>query len=134
MDLARIGYFFGQTKLYIALLLVSGFTGTLAWISLCTSQISFRKRLYQAGYTVKNLRYITPLSPYTGVLAIILMIIALFFLAFNQDPSYKLAFGFGLVSFIFPMIIYKLFDVSKVRRKMIHVKSRIKFQDLFPPL
>ena len=49
--LLGVGFFFGQTKLYIALLLVSGFTGTLAWISLCLSQISFRSRLYQAGYT-----------------------------------------------------------------------------------
>src|SRR5205823_4395759 len=30
-----IGYFFGQSLIYIALLLVSGFTGATAWISLC---------------------------------------------------------------------------------------------------
>lgn len=132
--LLGVGYFFGQTKLYIALLLVSGFTGTLAWLSLCVSQISFRRRLYQAGYTIKDLRYVTPYSPYTGILAIILMIFALFFLVFNKDPTYKLAFFIGLFSFIIPIIIYKLFDLSKGRRKALHLKSRIKFQDLFPPL
>lgn len=131
--LLGVGYFFGQTKLYVALLLVSGFTGTLAWISLCLSQISFRSRLYKAGYTVKDLRYATPYSPYTGILAIILMVIALFFLVFNKDPTYKLAFSFGLVSFIVPIIIYKLFDLSKLRKKALHVKSRVKFQDVFPP-
>lgn len=131
--LLGVGYFFGQTKLYVALLLVSGFTGTLAWISLCLSQISFRKRLYAAGYSIKDLRYATPGSPYTGIVAIILMLIALFFLVFNKDPIYKFAFGIGMFSFIVPLLIYKLFDLSKIRRKAIHLKSRVKFQDLFPP-
>lgn len=132
--LLGVGYFFGQTQLYIALLLVSGFTGTLAWISLCASQISFRRRLYQAGYSIANLRYITPYSPYTGILAIVLMCIALFFLVLNKDPTYRLAFYIGLASFIIPIIIYKLLNLSKDRYKTLQLKSRVKFQDLFPPL
>jgi AAT family amino acid transporter len=128
------GYFFGQTKLYIALLLVSGFTGTLAWISLCLSQISFRNKLYQAGYTIADLRYVTLYSPYTGILAILLMTVALIFLLLSKDPMYKLAFAIGLVSFIVPIIIYNLFNLSKRRRKALRLKSRVKFQDLFPPL
>lgn len=132
--LLTVGFFFGQTKLYIALLLVSGFTGTLAWISLCLSQINFRKKLYQAGYSIANLRYVTPYSPYTGLLAIFLMLVALFFLVLNKDPVYKLAFGIGVVSFLTPILIYQLFGLSKGRRKALHVKSRVKFQDLFPPL
>ncbi|HAT6977289.1 TPA: amino acid permease [Legionella pneumophila] len=131
--LLGVGYFFGQTKLYIALLLVSGFTGTLAWLSLCIAQISFRNRLYKAGYSIKDLRYVTPYSPYTGILAVILMVGSLFFLLLNKDPIYKLSFIIGVISFIIPVIIYKVFDLSKVRKKALHVKSRVKFQDLFPP-
>lgn len=131
--LLGVGYFFGQTKLYIALLLVSGFTGTLAWLSLCVAQISFRNRLYKAGYSIKDLRYVTPYSPYTGILAVILMVGSLFFLLLNKDPIYKLSFIIGVVSFIIPVIIYKVFDLSKIRKKALHVKSRVKFQDLFPP-
>lgn len=130
--LLGVGYFFGQTKLYIALLLVSGFTGTLAWISLCLSQINFRKKLHEAGYTTKDLRYSTPYSPYTGIVAIVLMIIALFFLVFNKDPTYKLAFSIGVVSFIVPIVIYKLFDLTKKQRKALQSKTRITFKDLFP--
>ncbi|HEL8443826.1 TPA: amino acid permease, partial [Legionella pneumophila] len=111
--LLGVGYFFGQTKLYIALLLVSGFTGTLAWLSLCIAQISFRNRLYKAGYSIKDLRYVTPYSPYTGILAVILMVGSLFFLLLNKDPIYKLSFIIGVVSFIIPVIIYKVFDLSK---------------------
>lgn len=132
--LLLVGFFFGQTKLYIALLLVSGFTGTLAWISLCSSQISFRNRLYKAGYSISHLRYVTPYSPYTGLLAIFLMGVALFFLVLNEDYLYKMAFGIGLISFLTPILIYKLLDLSKERRKALHLKSRVKFQDLFPPL
>jgi AAT family amino acid transporter len=132
--LLSVGYLFGQTKLYIALLLVSGFTGTLAWISLCVSQIRFRSKLYQAGYSIANLRYVTPYSPYTGILAIVLMCMALFFLVLNKDPTYKLAFYIGVVSFIIPVFIYKLFDLSKKRNKALHYKTRVKFQDLFPPV
>ncbi|HAT8178438.1 TPA: amino acid permease [Legionella pneumophila] len=131
--LLGVGYFFGQTKLYIALLLVSGFTGTLAWLSLCVAQISFRNRLYKAGYSIKDLRYVTPYSPYTGILAVILMVGSLFFLLLNKDPIYKLSFIIGVASFIIPVIIYKVFDLSKIRKKALHVKSRVKFQDLFPP-
>jgi AAT family amino acid transporter len=133
-SLLGVGYFFGQTKLYIALLLVSGFTGTLAWISLCISQISFRNRLYKAGYSTKDLRYVTPYSPYTGIVAVVLMVMALILLVFNKDPMYKIAFFIGIASFIIPIIIYKLFHLSRGRRKALHVKSRVKFQDLFPPV
>lgn len=76
----------------------------------------------------------TPYSPYTGILAVVLMFFALFFLVLNKDPIYKIAFVLGISSFIIPIIIYKIFDLSKSRRKALHVKSRIKFQDLFPPL
>jgi len=133
-SLLGVAFFFGQTQLYIALLLVSGFTGTLAWISLCTAQIRFRSRLYQAGYTTANLRYITPYSPYTGILAILLMCGALVFLVLNKDPTYKMAFYIGMASFLTPIVIYKLFDLSKNRRKALHLKTRVKFQDLFPPV
>ena len=68
------GYFFGQSIVYISLLLVSGFTGLMAWISICWAQINFRKRLYKAGYTTDDLNFKTPYSPYTGIAAILLML------------------------------------------------------------
>lgn len=131
--LLGVGYFFGQSHLYIALLLVSGFTGTLAWMSLCLSQIRFRKRLYLAGYTTANLRFVTPYSPYTGILALILMVLALFFLVFNKDPLYRWAFGIGVTSFLIPVIAYNVFH-SSTKREKTHLKHRVTFQDVFPPL
>ncbi|CDZ78720.1 Amino-acid permease RocC [Legionella massiliensis] len=130
--LLGISYFFGQSMLYIALLLVSGFTGAIAWISLCWAQINFRKRLYQAGYTTADLSYKTPGSPYTGILAITLMVICLVFLAFNKDHSYKVAFVMGFLSLTLPMIIYKLGGFVKNRQTAMELNKHLRFDDIFP--
>ena len=39
-----------MTSLYTSLLSLSGFTGTLAWVGIILSQISFRKKLKKNGY------------------------------------------------------------------------------------
>ena len=129
--LLLIAYFFGQTQLYVALLLVSGFTGAIAWISLCWAQINFRKRLYQAGYTTADLRYKTPGSPYTGLIAICLMILCLVFLLFNHDASYKIAFFIGLITLIVPMGIYILLGLHKHRDTSL-TNKHVQFSDIFP--
>lgn len=127
------GYLFGQTMLYIALLLVSGFTGATAWISLCWAQINFRRRLYKAGYTVDDLRYYTPGSPYTGLLAIILMTACLAFLVFNQDVTYKIAFVIGLVTLLLPILMYKLLGLDKHHKAFMEENKQLQFSDVFPP-
>ncbi len=106
--LLMVSYFFGQSKLYIALLLVSGFTGTFAWIALCWSQINFRKMILNRGYSIKDLKYATPASPYIPLLAIITMFVFLVFLAFNSEPEYQIAFFIGSICLIIPMSFYAL--------------------------
>lgn len=126
-------YFFSQTTLYIALLLVSGFTGAVAWISLCWAQINFRRKLYAHGYSDADLKYKTPGSPYTGIIAITLMIGCLIFLVFDKDPSYQIAFIIGAVSLIFPIIVYKLFGLHHKREQILYKNKHIRFNDVFPP-
>ena len=130
--LLLVGHTFGQTRLYIALLLVSGFTGAAAWISLCWAQINFRKRLYKAGYTTADLHFKTPGSPYTGMLAICLMLGCLVFLLFNQDITYKIAFMIGLVSLLIPILVYKILGLGKRHQADIADKQHIQFSDIFP--
>jgi AAT family amino acid transporter len=126
------GYFLGQKSiLYIALLLVSGFTGAIAWISLCWSQINFRRQLYKAGYTTADLRYKTPGSPYTGIIAITLMVLCLIFLFMNTDPSYKIAFVLGFASLVGPMLLYKLLGLDKNREDRMTEKHN-QFSTIFP--
>lgn len=125
-------FFWGQSDLYIALLLVSGFTGTLAWISLCWAQINFRRQLYKAGYTIKDLRYVTPFSPYSGILAIVLMFVSLIFLFFSNDPIFKKAFIFGAGFFIVPYFLYKFLNLKKHRLEIMKEEHRVRFKDVFP--
>lgn len=125
-------YFFAHTTLYISLLLISGFTGAIAWISLCWAQINFRRKLYQAGYSTKDLKYSTPWSPYTGVIAIILMLICLVFLFFSDDYTYKIAFFIGLVSVIFPITVYRYLGLKHTRHKIINETNYLHFKDIFP--
>lgn len=127
-----ISYFFGQTKLYIALLLVSGFTGAIAWISLCWAQINFRRKLIKTGYTINDLSYKTPGSPYTGILAIVMMTACLIFLCFNQEAIYKIAFIIGLMSFIIPTLIYKIGGFAANRHKALKRHQHTTFDMLFP--
>ena len=70
--LLAASYFFGQSMLYIALLLVSGFTGAIAWISLCWAQINFENVSIKLAILQMIYSYKTPGSPYTGIVAIIL--------------------------------------------------------------
>lgn len=130
--LLGFSYFFGQSLLYIALLLVSGFTGAIAWISLCWAQINFRRRLIKAGYTPEVLQYRTPGHPYTGILAIILMVGCLIFLAFNEQMVYRIAFGIGTLTFLLPIVIYKMGGFSVHHAKAVKSKQHLGFNRLFP--
>jgi AAT family amino acid transporter len=131
-----MSYFFGQSTLYISLLLVSGFTGAIAWISLCWAQINFRKRLIRSGYTTSDLRYKTPGSPYTGLLAIILMVGCLLFLGFNNDKNYRIAFWIGLTILALPVLIYRLVKIERSRHQPPGLQKNpqmMQFDELFPP-
>jgi len=130
--LLGIGYFFGQSILYIALLLVSGFTGAIAWISLCWAQINFRKKLIARGYTVNDLKFATPGSPYTGKIAIFLMVGALILLFFNPDKTYKISFFIGLTCLIVPIICYRLFNLEEKRQHILSQDKRVHFDEVFP--
>lgn len=123
---------FGQTLLYIALLLVSGFTGAAAWISLCWAQINFRKRLYKAGYTTADLRYQTPGSPATAMIAILLMTCCLIFLIWGQDMIYRIAFALGLGSLIIPIMIYRGLGLNKTHAEKMIMNQHIRFENVFP--
>lgn len=125
-------YFFGQTSLYISLLLVSGFTGAIAWISLCWAQINFRRKLYAAGYTSDDLVYKTPGSPYTGIVAIILILGCLIFLVAHNDINYTIAFIIGTTSLIIPTLIYRSLGLQKRRQKILKMNQHISFSDIFP--
>ena len=126
-----LSYFFGQSHLYIALLLVSGFTGTFAWIALCWAQINMRKEIIKRGYSVSDLKYQTPYSPIMPIIAIIAMVVFLVFLAFNNQLEYKIAFMIGCLCLIIPMIAYRFLRDPSHKNEYSH--SWKYFNQIFPP-
>lgn len=122
-------YFFSASSVFVALLSISGFTGTMAWISIIWSQINFRKRLTANGYSIKDLKYVAPGFPYLAHLGLWGMVGCLLFCAFNE--SLRIGFYAGVPMLIIPIIIHKLRKVDHELLAKAHKKVR--FDDVFRP-
>jgi AAT family amino acid transporter len=107
-----IAYFFPSHKVYANFLALSGFTGSIAWISICWSQYRYRKALLKKD--AKALRFKIAGFPYLTLFAIWIQVICLGFLVYsaNLRPSFYL----GVPVLIIPMLIYKY----RKRFKLLH--------------
>lgn len=122
----------GESELYVWLLSVSAFTGAICWISICWAQISFRRKVYQRGYTKAEIESPSPLSPWMPLfIGIILEIFALVILAFNEELRGSLFLSIPAI--LVPMIIYYI-GMKTGRFKGIKVieADEQSFDELFP--
>lgn len=103
-----------DSAVYTYLLALSGFTGAIAWISICWSQYRFRKQMVAEG-KFEGLKYKTPLFPYVTLFGIWAQVFCLVVLSFTPDLRETLYVGVPFL--IVPMIIYH-FRVHK--RKAVH--------------
>lgn len=94
-----------DSALYTYLLAVSGFTGAIAWISICWSQYRSRKRMIVLG-TDKKLRYKTPFFPYVTLFGIWAQVFCLVVMVF--EPELREALYAGVPMLIIPMAWYRL--------------------------
>ena len=97
--------FDASSTAYTYLLAVSGFTGAMAWISICWSQYRFRKRLI-AENKVDTLRYKTPFFPYVTLFGIWVQAFCLIVIAFTPDLRPTLYAGIPML--VVPMIWYRI--------------------------
>lgn len=103
-------YTFDQDKsIYTYLLALSGFTGAIAWISICWSQYNFRRQLSPAE--VSKLKYKAPLFPYLTQFGIWVQLACLVFVAFTEELRTSLYLGLPLL--VLPIIIYRLTALRK---------------------
>ena len=93
-----------NAALYTYLLALSGFSGAMAWISICWSQYR-RRRKCEAEGTVSLLRYKTPLFPYVTLFGIWAQVLCLAFMIFT--PELRSALYLGIPMLIVPMILYR---------------------------
>ena len=94
-----------NSALYTYLLAVSGFTGAIAWISICWSEYRSRKRKVAEG-TEGALRYKTPFFPYVTLFGIWAQVFCLIVMVF--EPELREALYAGIPMLIFPMAWYRL--------------------------
>jgi len=94
-----------SSTLYTYLLAVSGFTGAMAWISICWSQYRFRKHMI-AIHAVDTLKYKTPFFPYVTLFGIWVQVFCLVVIAFTPDLRSTLYAGVPMM--VVPMIWYRL--------------------------
>ncbi|WP_298592696.1 amino acid permease [uncultured Mitsuokella sp.] len=90
---------------YTYLLAVSGFTGAIAWISICWSQYRSRRRMIAQGRE-GELRYKTPFFPYVTIFGIWAQVVCLVVMAFT--PDLREAFCAGIPLLVLPMVWYRV--------------------------
>lgn len=113
--------------IFTYLLALSGFAGAIAWISICWSQLNFRRKLEREGFDMSKLKFKTPFFPYLTHFAIWVQVACLGIIAFNEDLRVSLYIGIPLL--ILPIVWYKIWG-HKLRP--VEVK-RVKFEDVFQP-
>ena len=94
-----------DSAVYTYLLAVSGFTGAIAWISICWSQYRSRRRIIAEGRE-GALRYKTPLFPYVTLFGMWAQVACLIVMVFTPDLQGALYAGIPML--VLPMMWYRL--------------------------
>jgi amino acid transporter, AAT family len=97
---------FQPDSAFVSLLAVSGFTGAIAWISICWSQLRFRRRLEASGQNADQLAFKVPFFPYLTHIAIWVQVACLVTMAFSEKLREPLFIGMPMVAI--PMLWYAL--------------------------
>ncbi len=119
--------------LYGSLLSISGFTGTLAWIGICLSQVAMRKRLKERGYDPKTClkAKVSDKLVWLPLVGACVQIIALVMLVLED----QLVFGIALAAVVVPMIVRAINVKRGTNLDVILVNEGEKsFDELFPRL
>jgi AAT family amino acid transporter len=124
----------GGLSLYANLLGISGFTGTLCWISICLAQFVFRKKLKARGYiadevlTVKARWY-----PGLALFAAVVQIGGLLLLV--MDPAQIPILVISLLAIFIPVVIYTIQKKrGKIRTDIKLGSDEVKFDEKYPVL
>lgn len=104
--------------IYTYLLALSGFSGAIAWISICWSQLNFRRRLESEGAGANMLKFKTPWFPYLTYFGIWSQVACLVVVAFTEDLRNSLYLGVPLL--VLPIMWYK---VRQLRQKIAAVNG-----------
>lgn len=123
--------FLAEDVLYSYLLMMSGFTGALAWVGIALSQILFRRKLKANGYDADQVlkAKISKNQLWIPYYAVAIQISALCAVPFDSVVIFCLA----MAVFIVPMIIRKIArSQGKVREVVALTGGEKSFDDAYP--
>ncbi len=128
-----INIFFGETNAFAVLISVSGFTGTICWMSICLSQVVFRKRVLARGYALSDLKSKAPMAPFLPLFCLCMMTMGLGLMTVSGDPILFWAFFAALAALCLPMAIYYgAYKAGKVQLTQDLPAGEKTFDELFP--
>jgi amino acid permease len=119
--------------MYIALIGIAGFTGTLCWVGILYSQILFRKRLKQRGYDPLSVLTVkAKWFPGLAWFAIIIQVAAMVLLIFEEGDGIPI-FVLSMDIIIVPIVIFEIQKYrGKIRRKLVIGSDEVTFDEKFP--
>jgi amino acid permease len=119
--------------LYIALIGIAGFTGTLCWVGIIYSQILFRKRLKQRGYDPETaLTVKAQWFPGLAWFAFIIQILAMVLLIFEVGDGLPI-FVLSMDIIIAPIVLFQIQKYSgKIRKRIVIGADEMTFDMKFP--
>ena len=132
--ISELGLFGGEDNtLYIALIGIAGFTGTLCWVGVLYSQITFRKRLKERGYNWKEALTVKAQGfPALAWISIIIQIAAMVLLIFEEGDGVPI-FMLSMDIIIVPIVIYQIQKWrGKIRNIQVLGKDEVTFDMKFP--
>ncbi|OHT06193.1 Amino acid permease family protein [Tritrichomonas foetus] len=123
----------GGLPLYANLLGISGFTGTLAWVGIIISQMVFRYRLKQRGYTADSLTVKAAFFPYLEGYAVLLQVAAMILLLL--EDSGLIVFGISMAIIVITVVVYIILKrCHRIRTDIIYAVDEARFDLKYPPL
>lgn len=126
-----VGYFMPNAKLYSLLLSMSGFTGSVCWMSINASQVMMRRKLKNNGYDANEvLKARTPLYPILPLAGFFIMAFGLIFMVCKPDLRPVLFVVIPAITL--PMLIYHFMTKLGKTRVVELDADEISFKERFP--
>lgn len=111
------GWYGAESLIYKLLLALSGFTGGVAWISICWSQLGFRQAMRDHGIQDSQLGFKAPAFPIFTRVSLVIQMLCLAAVMFH--PELRLSVFIGIPMLIAPAAWY----AAKSRREGIDLGS-----------
>jgi len=133
--IAELGMLGGESNtLYIALIGIAGFTGTLCWVGILYSQVIFRRRLKERGYDANTeIKTKAEMFPVLAWFALIIQVAAMILLIFSPGEGLPI-FLLSMDIIIAPIVVYQIQKYrGKIRSNFVIGADEYTFDMKFPP-